>query len=49
MKELIEPGRDGLVLPTGELDALTEAIEAAYRARRSVAEPAARDSAGVGR
>ncbi len=31
MKELIEPGRNGLVLPTGELDALTQAIEAAYR------------------
>jgi glycosyltransferase involved in cell wall biosynthesis len=31
MKELVEPGRDGLVLPTGDLDALTEAIEAAYR------------------
>jgi glycosyltransferase involved in cell wall biosynthesis len=31
MKELIEPGRDGLILPTGDLGALTEAIEAAYR------------------
>jgi glycosyltransferase involved in cell wall biosynthesis len=31
MKELIEPGRNGLVVPTGELDALTEAIAAAYR------------------
>jgi glycosyltransferase involved in cell wall biosynthesis len=31
MKELIDPGRDGLVLPTGDLDALTETIEAAYR------------------
>jgi glycosyltransferase involved in cell wall biosynthesis len=31
MKDLIEPGRDGLVLPTGDLDALSEAIEAAYR------------------
>ncbi len=31
MKELIDPGRNGLVLPTGDLDALTQAIEAAYR------------------
>lgn len=31
MKELIEPGRTGLVLATGDLDAFTEAIEAAYR------------------
>jgi glycosyltransferase involved in cell wall biosynthesis len=31
MKDLIEPGRDGLILPTGDLDALTQAIEAAYR------------------
>jgi glycosyltransferase involved in cell wall biosynthesis len=31
MKELIEPGRNGLVLPTGDLDALTQAIEAAHR------------------
>jgi glycosyltransferase involved in cell wall biosynthesis len=31
MKDLIDPGRDGLVLPTGDLDALSEAIEAAYR------------------
>jgi glycosyltransferase involved in cell wall biosynthesis len=31
MRELIEPGRTGLVLPTGDLDALTQAIEAAYR------------------
>ncbi len=31
MKELIAPGRDGLILPTGNLDALSEAIEAAYR------------------
>jgi glycosyltransferase involved in cell wall biosynthesis len=31
MQELIDPGRDGLVLPTGDLDALTETIEAAYR------------------
>ncbi len=31
MKELIGSARDGLVLPTGDLDALTEAIECAYR------------------
>jgi glycosyltransferase involved in cell wall biosynthesis len=31
MKELIEPGRTGLVVPTGDQAALTEAIEAAYR------------------
>jgi glycosyltransferase involved in cell wall biosynthesis len=31
MKDLIEPGRTGLVVPTGELDVLTESIEAAYR------------------
>jgi glycosyltransferase involved in cell wall biosynthesis len=31
MKDLIEPGRDGLVLPTGDPGALSEAIEAAYR------------------
>ena len=31
MKELIEPGRNGLVLPTGELEILVESIDAAYR------------------
>jgi glycosyltransferase involved in cell wall biosynthesis len=31
MKDLIDPGVDGLILPTGDLSALTEAIEAAYR------------------
>ncbi len=31
MKELIAGPRDGVVLPTGELDALTDAIDAAYR------------------
>jgi glycosyltransferase involved in cell wall biosynthesis len=31
MRELIEPGRNGLVVPTGDLDTLTQAIEAAYR------------------
>jgi glycosyltransferase involved in cell wall biosynthesis len=33
MKELIRPGVDGLIVPTGDLPALTEAIEAAYRGR----------------
>jgi len=31
MRDLIEPGRTGAILPTGELGALSEAIEAAYR------------------
>jgi glycosyltransferase involved in cell wall biosynthesis len=31
MKELIATERDGLVLPTGDLDALSDAIAAAYR------------------
>ena len=31
MKELIDPGVSGLILPTGDLAALTEAIDAAYR------------------
>ena len=31
MKELIDPGRNGMVVPTGDLSALTEAIDAAYR------------------
>ena len=31
MKELIDRGRDGEVLPTGDLAALSEAIDAAYR------------------
>ncbi|MGA2164550.1 MAG: glycosyltransferase family 4 protein [Solirubrobacteraceae bacterium] len=31
MRELIEPGRNGLVVPTGDLDALTQALDAAYR------------------
>jgi glycosyltransferase involved in cell wall biosynthesis len=35
MKDLIEPGRNGLVLPTGDLAALTEAIEAAYKGETS--------------
>jgi glycosyltransferase involved in cell wall biosynthesis len=31
MKDLIDPGRTGAILPTGDLAALTEAIDAAYR------------------
>jgi glycosyltransferase involved in cell wall biosynthesis len=31
MKDLIQPGRTGAVLPTGDLDALAQAIDAAYR------------------
>jgi glycosyltransferase involved in cell wall biosynthesis len=31
MKDLIDPGVNGLILPTGDLTALTEAIDAAYR------------------
>ncbi|HLM86868.1 MAG TPA: glycosyltransferase family 4 protein [Solirubrobacteraceae bacterium] len=31
MKDLVDPGVNGLVLPTGDLSALTEAIDAAYR------------------
>jgi len=31
IKDLVEPGRNGAVLPTGDVGALTEAIEAAYR------------------
>jgi glycosyltransferase involved in cell wall biosynthesis len=31
MKELVDPGRNGLIVPTGDLEALTQAIEATYR------------------
>jgi glycosyltransferase involved in cell wall biosynthesis len=31
MKELIEPGRTGAIFPTDDLNALAEAIDAAYR------------------
>jgi len=31
MKDLIDPGVNGSILPTGDLSALREAIEAAYR------------------
>jgi glycosyltransferase involved in cell wall biosynthesis len=36
MKELIDPGVNGLILPTGDLDALTDAIDAAYRGEISL-------------
>ena len=32
MKDMIGASRSGLILPTGDLDALTDAIDAAYRA-----------------
>ena len=41
MKELIDGERDGLVLATGDLGALTEAIEAAYRRELLVPAPGA--------
>ena len=31
MKDLIEPGRTGAIVPTGDVGALTQAVEAAYR------------------
>jgi glycosyltransferase involved in cell wall biosynthesis len=31
MKDLVVPGATGLVLPTGDLDALAEAIDSTYR------------------
>jgi glycosyltransferase involved in cell wall biosynthesis len=31
MKDLIDPGRNGLILPTGDLPALSDAIDATYR------------------
>jgi glycosyltransferase involved in cell wall biosynthesis len=31
MKELIDPDRTGLILPTGDVDALAQAVAAAYR------------------
>ncbi|MGH2855693.1 MAG: glycosyltransferase family 4 protein, partial [Solirubrobacteraceae bacterium] len=40
MKELVDPGRDGVVLPTGDLGALAAAIEAAYRGELLGARPA---------
>jgi glycosyltransferase involved in cell wall biosynthesis len=46
MKDLIGSEREGLVLPTGELDALTEAIAAAYRGEIFTREPAPLERAG---
>jgi glycosyltransferase involved in cell wall biosynthesis len=31
MKDLVDPGVSGLILPTGDLSSLTEAIDACYR------------------
>jgi glycosyltransferase involved in cell wall biosynthesis len=31
MKDLIEPGRTGVIIPTGDLDVLSDAIDAVYR------------------
>jgi glycosyltransferase involved in cell wall biosynthesis len=31
MKDLVEPGRNGVILASGETNAITEAIDAAYR------------------
>jgi glycosyltransferase involved in cell wall biosynthesis len=31
MKELIDPGRDGVIVPTGSVDSLAQAIDASYR------------------
>jgi len=39
MKELIDGPSDGLVVPTGELDVLTEALEAAYRGEAFARSP----------
>jgi glycosyltransferase involved in cell wall biosynthesis len=39
MKDLVEPGVNGLVLPTGDLAALTEAIDAAYRGQALSTDP----------
>jgi glycosyltransferase involved in cell wall biosynthesis len=40
MKHLIDPSRTGAILPTGDLGALTEAIDAAYRAELFSTGPA---------
>ena len=51
MKDLVDPGRTGEVLPTGDVQALTQAIDACYRARCSVAstqQPERPDVAVVG-
>jgi len=47
MKELIDPGVNGVILPTGDLRALSEAIDAAYRGELLTAQtPPARAPAG---
>jgi glycosyltransferase involved in cell wall biosynthesis len=46
MKELIDAPRTGLILPTGDLDALTEAIDAAYRGEAFAASSARARPAG---
>jgi glycosyltransferase involved in cell wall biosynthesis len=48
MKELIDAPRTGLILPTGDLDALSEAIEAAYRGEAFAASRAPVRAAGPG-
>ncbi len=48
MKELIDVPSKGLILPTGDLDALTEAIEAAYRGEAFAAGHAPARAAGDG-
>jgi len=40
MQDLIDPSRTGLILPTGDLAALSEAIEAAYRGELLTGAPA---------
>ncbi len=39
MKDLVDPGRSGLILPTGDLGALTQSIEAAYRGEMFAGTP----------
>jgi glycosyltransferase involved in cell wall biosynthesis len=40
MKDLVRPGVDGVLLPTGDRGALSEAIDAAYRGRLLSGQPA---------
>ncbi len=46
MKELIDVPRRGLILPTGDLEALSEAIDAAYRGQAFATTSTATRSAG---
>jgi glycosyltransferase involved in cell wall biosynthesis len=48
MKELIDAPRAGLILPTGDLDALSEAIDAAYRGEAFSSSGAPSPAAGAG-